>query len=48
MPTMGAFSGVPAIDPRYGAWPYAKTPPSADASQYPPPLLLEAIPTRGS
>ncbi len=36
IPTTGRFSGRPPIDPRKGAFPKAKIPPSAALSQKPP------------
>ncbi len=40
MPTIGAFNGVPPMEPKKGAPPKANTPPSASATQYPPPPAL--------
>ena len=44
---MGALSGVPPIEPRKGAVPKLKMPPSDATSQYPVPPCAAAIPTTG-
>jgi len=41
MPTIGAFNGIPPMEPKKGA-PKANTPPSAVATQYPLPPALAA------
>jgi hypothetical protein len=46
MSTIGALSGSPYIEPRQRAAPYAKTPPSRPASQYPSPEGCETAPTK--
>src|SRR4051794_35596480 len=47
MPTIGSLSGWSPADPANGASPYANTPPSAAASQYPCPDGVDAMPTTG-
>src|SRR6266850_3401688 len=42
---MGAFRLVLPVEPKKDAWPKAKTPPSAPASQYPGPVGLLAMAT---
>ena len=42
---MGLLSGMPPIEPRKGASPNAKTPPSDATSQYPSALGVRAAPT---
>ena len=38
MPTTGSFRTVPPVDPKNGASPKVKMPPSAATSQYPRPV----------
>src|SRR6478752_7532674 len=47
MPTTGALSGWPPIDPKNFASPNAKIPPSDATSQYPAPDDVAAAPTIG-
>src|SRR5579871_3948172 len=47
MPTMGALSFRPPVDPRNVASPKAKMPPSDATSQYPPPSADAAMLTMG-
>src|SRR5205807_7910043 len=47
IPTAGTAAGLPAAEPLNGASPKLKIPPSAAASQYPPPLRVELIATTG-
>ncbi len=48
IPTTGAWSGLPPIEPSKAAEPKLKTPPSDPASQYPPPSGVAAIETMGA
>jgi hypothetical protein len=48
MLVMGALSLLPVSEPRNGAEPNAKTPPSDAASQYPESVPFPAMPTTGS
>lgn len=48
MPTMGALSGLPPIEPWKAASPKEKTPPSDATSQYPLPSEDAAAPTNGT
>ena len=47
MPTIGFCSGRPPVEPKKGALPNAKIPPSDATSQYPLPSNVDAIPTIG-
>ena len=47
IPTTGATSGWPPIEPAKLAWPKSKTPPSAASKRYPPPLGRASMPTIG-
>ena len=47
MATMGLLSGLPPMEPRNGASPKEKMPPSAATSQYPRPVGVAAMPTTG-
>src|SRR5450756_1500994 len=48
MPTIGAFRGLPPIDPKKLASPYVKMPPSVASVQYPPPSGVLDMPTIGA
>ena len=48
MPTMGALRRTAPSDPRNGALPKVKTPPSAAVNQYPRPSGVAVMPTMGA
>ena len=47
MPTIGALSRLPPVEPKNFAWPNVKMPPSRAKSQYPLPVLVGVSPSTG-
>jgi hypothetical protein len=47
MPTMGLFRCMAPVDPKKGASPKLKMPPSAATNQYPAPSGEDSMPTMG-